>query len=64
MDSHAGDDTVDVLTEALMHAADAHGVYESEELGGQYHSEWHRWYAEHIAMTFSENGYRIVRTSE
>jgi len=54
------DDTVEVLTDALRQAAQAHGIYETEELGGVHHTEWHRWYAQHMVRSLTEGGYRLV----
>jgi phosphoserine phosphatase len=45
---------------ALKQAAAAHGEYETNELNGVYDEQWPEWYAEHMARTFREAGYRIV----
>jgi hypothetical protein len=52
--------TTDVLLDALKRAAEAHGVHEAEVLGGVYDAEWPQWYAEHMARTLREAGYRLV----
>lgn len=49
----------DILRDALRRAAEAHGVYEAEELGGVYDEDWPQWYAEHMARTLSEEGYLL-----
>lgn len=53
----------EVLTELLRQAAEAHGRYEAEELGGVYDNEWPEWYASHMARTLTEQGYRLTRSS-
>ena len=52
--------TTDILTDALERAAAAHGKYEAEELGGRYHDEWPRWYAEHMARALTEDGFHLT----
>ncbi|MCP2264091.1 hypothetical protein ACFQHV_20210 [Promicromonospora thailandica] len=54
-------DTSEILRDLLTRAADAHGVHEQEELGGVYDEAWPAWYAQHMARTLAERGYRIVR---
>jgi hypothetical protein len=56
-------DTVEVVLEVLKQAAEAHGVHEAEELGGQYDEQWPEWYAAHITRTLAGNGYTIVRSA-
>ena len=51
--------TVDTLTVALKGAAAAHGIYETEVLGGVYDTEWPQWYAEHMAQTLAAAGHRL-----
>jgi hypothetical protein len=53
---------VDVLTDALKRAAEAHGVHEAEDLGGVYDEEWPRWYAEHMIRALRADGYELSRT--
>lgn len=52
--------TTDIILDALNRAATAHGVYEAEVLGGVYDAGWPQWYAEHMARTLAEEGYRIT----
>ena len=42
-------------------AAQAHGVYETEKLGGVYDQQWPQWYAEHMTRTLAEMGYRLTK---
>ena len=49
---------IELLTHALKRAADAHGQY--EERTGRPDAEWPSWYAEHMARTLGEDGYRLV----
>lgn len=53
--------TTEILLDALKRAEDAHGVYETEVLGGVRDDEWPHWYAEHMTRTLSENGYRLTK---
>ena len=46
--------TKEELTELLREAEAAHGVYETEELGGVRDEEWAPWYAEFIVNALSE----------
>lgn len=39
------DDSVAAITALLIESEQAHGVYESTELGGVYDEDWPRWYA-------------------
>ncbi|WP_308257935.1 VOC family protein [Pseudonocardia lacus] len=52
--------TTEILTGVLERAAAAHGVYETEQLGGRHHDEWPQWYAEHMARALAADGYRLV----
>ncbi|WP_394769984.1 hypothetical protein [Lacisediminihabitans sp.] len=52
--------TTDVLLDALQRAAAAHGIHEKEDLGGVFDVEWPKWYAEHMARSLAEAGYRLV----
>jgi hypothetical protein len=49
----------DRLTDALQRAAAAHGLHEQEL--GQPDPDWLQWYAEHMARTLTEDGYRLIR---
>jgi hypothetical protein len=40
--------TAEMLGERLTQAGAAHGVYETNELGGVYDVQWARWYAEYL----------------
>lgn len=46
--------TMDVFLDALRRAATAHGVHESEDLGGVYDESWAEWYAAHMAAELEE----------
>ncbi|GAA4557752.1 hypothetical protein [Planotetraspora kaengkrachanensis] len=66
--SHSGAEPADTATkqiilDLLKRAAAAHGVYEAEVLGGRYDEDWPQWYADHMARTLAEGGYRIVGLS-
>ena len=50
----SSDLTKEELTGLLQEAEAAHGVYESEELGGVRDEEWAAWYAEFIVNALSE----------
>lgn len=52
----------EIILNLLTSAATAHGLYEAEVLGGEYDVEWPQWYADHMARTLAESGYRISRT--
>ncbi len=49
----------DRLTDALQRAAAAHGLHEQKL--GQPDPDWLQWYAEHMARTLTEDGYRLIR---
>lgn len=51
-------DTVVVLLDALLCAADAHSFREARL--GHIDPDWAQWYAEHMAVTLSDGGYRLV----
>lgn len=55
--------TNDIILEILNNAAAAHGVYETEVLGGVHDAEWPEWYAEHMTQELEELSYRIVPAS-
>jgi hypothetical protein len=50
----------EILLDLLKQAAAAHGVHEKEDLGGVYDEAWPEWYAEHMARTLAQQGYRLV----
>ncbi|MGB3338655.1 MAG: hypothetical protein WBA73_15890 [Devosia sp.] len=56
-------DQTAVLLSLLKQAAAAHGIYEAQVLGGVHDVEWPQWYADHIARTMAEAGYRLVRVA-
>jgi hypothetical protein len=41
------DETTRTIESLLAQTEEAHGVYESAELGGVYDQQWSRWYAEY-----------------
>jgi hypothetical protein len=51
---------VDLLTEALLSAAAAHGRYE-EELGRP-DPDWPQWYARYMTLRLGEAGYQLSRS--
>ncbi|MGS2647636.1 hypothetical protein [Streptosporangium sp. LJ11] len=55
--------TTEIILDVLKRAATAHGVHEAEVLGGRHDEDWPQWYAEHMARTLAESGYRIVGPS-
>jgi catechol 2,3-dioxygenase-like lactoylglutathione lyase family enzyme len=50
-----------ILLEALKSAAAAHGVHEKEL--GMHDVNWPEWYAEHMAGSLSDAGYKLARSS-
>lgn len=52
--------TYDAFLELLTGAAAAHGIYETERLGGVYDDAWPMWYAAHMTRALADRGYRIV----
>lgn len=52
--------TTEILTNALQQAATAHGVYETEVLGGVHDAGWPQWYAEHMTHGLAAAGYRLT----
>ena len=54
------DDPEELVHDLLVGAATAHGAYEEAELGAVRDEAWPEWYAEHIARTLADAGYRIV----
>jgi len=55
--STAEPDTTEILLDLLKRAAQAHGVHEKEL--GRPDPDWPQWYAQHMARTLREAGYRI-----
>ena len=53
-------DTTQLILHVLDAAAHAHHLHEVE-LGGP-HADWSPWYAQHMARTLTEAGYRITKT--
>ena len=51
--------TTEILLDLLKRAAQAHGQHEKEL--GRPDPDWAPWYAEHMARTLREAGYRIIR---
>jgi len=51
--------TTEILLDLLKRAAQAHGLHEKEL--GRPDPDWPQWYAEHMARTLREAGYRISR---
>jgi hypothetical protein len=49
----------DILLDLLTRAAAAHGIHETEELGGVFDEEWPDWYADHMVKTLADAGYEI-----
>lgn len=45
MESEAGSDRVEAVTNLLTEAESAHGTYEALDLGGVYDKDWASWYA-------------------
>ena len=54
-------DTTQLLLDLLKRTAQAHGVHEKEI--GKPDPDWPQWYAEFMARTLREAGYRISRAS-
>ena len=52
--------TRDVILDLLVQAAQAHGVYEADELGGVYDEGWPDWYATHMTEAIAAKGYRLA----
>lgn len=59
--SAADPDSRAVILDALKKAAAAHGVHEAEDLGGVYDEQWPEWYADHMAATLADAGYRLAK---
>jgi hypothetical protein len=52
--------TTAILLDLLKQAAAAHGVYETNELGGKYDNDWPQWYAAHMTDALAALGYDLV----
>lgn len=50
----AADLTIEELTGLLREAEQAHGLYETEELGGKRDEDWPAWYAKFIVTALRE----------
>ncbi len=50
------------LAELLTSAAEAHHVYQTDELGGVNDEQWAKWYAEHMATALAAQGLGIAPT--
>ena len=61
MSQYTTQTTADIILDVLTQAATAHGVHEADVLGGVHDTDWPQWYAEHMARTLTEGGYRISR---
>jgi hypothetical protein len=55
-------DTEELLRKLLTRTAEAHGRFESEELGGVYDDAWPQWYAAFMAEALAAEGYAIERS--
>jgi hypothetical protein len=58
-DSKTEPDTTELLRDLLKRTEQAHGVHEKEL--GQRDADWPQWYAEYMARTLRDAGYRISR---
>jgi hypothetical protein len=54
-------DVTAILLDLLKRAAEAHGIHETNDLGGVYDKQWPQWYAQHMTRTLAEAGYTISR---
>lgn len=52
--------TRNLLRELLSNTAGSHGVYERDQLGGQYDEQWPTWYAQHMSQQLAIAGYVIT----
>lgn len=43
-----GEDRIGAISDLLGRAEEAHGAYETSELGGVYDRDWARWYATYV----------------
>lgn len=55
-------DRSQLLTELLTAAADAHHVYQTDELGGVNDEQWAQWYAEHMSRAMEARGLSVTAT--
>jgi hypothetical protein len=53
--------TTELLQDLLKRTAEAHGVHEKEL--GRPDPDWPQWYADYMARTLRDSGYRITRES-
>ncbi len=56
--------TAELLTGLLKRAAEAHHIYEQNDLAGVHDKDWPQWYAAHMARELAEMGYGVVRAGE
>ncbi len=52
-----------LLEDLLTRTAEAHGRFESEELGGVYDEAWPQWYAAFMARQLAADGYALERVA-
>ncbi|MGO4592267.1 hypothetical protein AB4Z18_00460 [Leifsonia sp. 2TAF2] len=57
----ARDEFAAVILDHLKQAAEAHGIHETVDLSGVRDEQWPEWYAQHMATTLREAGYRLER---
>ena len=55
-------DAEELLRELLTRTAEAHGRFESEQLGGVYDEAWPQWYAAFMTQQLAAEGYTIERS--
>ena len=55
-------DQSQLLTELLTAAAEAHHVYQTDELGGVNDEQWAKWYADHMSRALDARGLSIAST--
>ncbi|MFB7891896.1 hypothetical protein ACFC1I_06835 [Microbacterium sp. NPDC056044] len=51
-----------LLRDLLARTAEAHGRFETEELGGVYDEAWPAWYAAFMARTLEAEGFALERS--
>ncbi len=56
-------DHAKLLAELLTSAAEAHHVYQTDDLGGVNDEQWAQWYAEHMVTALEKRGLSISRTA-
>ena len=57
-------DHTELLAELLTSAAEAHHVYQTEELGGVNDEQWAQWYAKHMTEALAARGLRITKAAK